>query len=294
MTDGVPIFRHRVSDMTTLTPKTYGPWVVVPGTQPIYHSIFADRTTVTVIPTATPGWVLKITATTAEVLELAAVLLLYSHMPRNCVDFPQTADLLCGTDSGIIWYAMRQYTGSAAVEREFSRTHWRILARSVLAFLEDLHTTLRHIHGDIKLSNILVDVDRTEFVVADFGHVDVPNEKLTMDYDNDYRGYYLARGAELDRPMKSWRMDLTALGFMLAELTWPIDADRTFYDDCLLLRKGDLVDENELVTRRGFEMSWACCATLRTYFETLDTGLAWDSARPPPPSLYRSLMAVFE
>jgi hypothetical protein len=272
---------------------TYGPWTIAPDTQPIYHSIFADRTTVTVIPTTNPAWVLKITATSVEVLELSAVLLLYSHMPRNCVEFPQKADLLCGTAPGHVWYAMRRYTGSAAIERDFSRTHWQALAHSVLLFLEDLHTITRHIHGDIKLSNILVDVERCGFVVADFGHIDVPNEKRTMDYDVDYRGYYLAQGAELDRPLKSWRMDLTALGFMLAELTWPMDVDRTFYDDCLMLRNGDIIDENELITRRGLEMSWACCATLRAYFETLNRGLSWDAASPPPHSLYRSLMSVF-
>lgn len=273
-----------------MTEKTYGPWVVAVEA-PLYHCIHSDSTSVSIVSTTDTDWVLKLT--TAE--EVVAVLLLFEARPRNCVRFPPTLGALCGEQ----WYAMQRYSGSAASCREFCRANWQALAIAVLAFLEDLHHGVGRIHGDIKPSNILVNTGRREFAVSDFETMRAPDERLTVDYNVDSRWYYLAWGAEPEYPAQSWRMDLTALGYLLADLTWPAENKRTFYEDCLAYRRGDLdpADEPdvmaEVVMRRSMEMSRACPKTLCAYFETVESGVGWTAVRPPPRSLYRALAGLF-
>jgi hypothetical protein len=282
--------------------KKYGPWVVpvTAGSQPLYQCNDTQGLSVAVLPTTDSDWVLKIRADDRDPDELIAVLLIYQFRPRNSVQFPSTISALCGTAPGLHWYAMRRYAGSAAALRDYCRGNWQALAVAVLAFLEDLHTTIGRVHCDIKPSNILVDPLRREFVVADYESLHVPDGRLTRDYCQDSCWYYLAWGAEPDRPVRSWRMDLTALGYLLADLTWPEDTNRTFYADCLAGRQGefDPADEaavmEEIVARRDSEMARACCPTLRAYFETLEiSGPAWDVTRPPTRSLYRQLAVLF-
>jgi hypothetical protein len=278
--------------------KTYGPWTVAAATKHVHHTIFPDGTTTTVVPTTTPGWLLKIVVGREEPYELAAALLLYANPPRNCIRFPDRLDALFGTAPDLCWFAMQQYTGSAISEREFCRTNWRTLARDVLVFLEDLHVGHRHVHGDIKAGNILVDTTRHQFVVADFGLLDLPGGALVGNLEADRKWYALAWGGEPEQPLRGWRQDLVALGYLLAELTWPEDVRRTFYADCLAHRASSEEEEplvmEEVLGRRDAEMERACGVTLRTYFETLESaGPTWDAARPPPRVFYHSLLALF-
>lgn len=283
--------------MTTTIEKTYGPWTVAAGTAPLYHVIYPNGTTTTVLPTTAPEWVLKIMTADAAAAELAETLIVYSQVPRNAVAFPVSVAALCGTaEPNTVWIAMRRYSGSAVTERKYCRTHWKTLALCVLRFLEDLHRTVRHVHGDLKAANILVDTERRMFVVADYGHMDVPGDKLTRRYDDDHCWYYLAMGAEPDQPARGWRGDLVALGYLLADLTWPeAEVGRTFHEQCTARRSlgGDEVVMREIVALRDAEMARGCCVTLRTYFETLATGVAWDAARPPPRAFYQALAALF-
>jgi serine/threonine protein kinase len=264
----------------------------------VYNTIFPDGTTTTVVPTTTPGWLLKIATGREEPFELASVLLLYANPPRNCCRFPDRLDALLGTAPGLCWLAMQQYSGSAISERAFCRTNWLLLARDVLAFLEDLHVGIRHIHGDIKAGNILVNVARRQFVVADFGLLDLPGGALVGDLEADRKWYALAWGGEPEQPVRGWRQDLVALGYLLAELTWPGEMSRTFYADCLAQRASSVETESmvmqEILWRRDAEISHACGVTLRTYFEMLESsGPTWDALRPPPRVFYRALAALF-
>ena len=280
-----------------MTDKTYGPWTVSATEAPLYHVIYPNSTTTTVIPTTTEGWVLKIMTTDAAAAELAETLIVYSQVPRNAVALPGSVGSLCGTVApNTVWIAMQRYSGSAATEREYCRAHWKTLALSVLGFLEDLHRRVRHVHGDLKPANILVDTERCLFAVSDFGHMDVPGDKATRRYDDDHCWYYLAMGAEPDQPARGWRGDLAALGYLLADLTWPeADVRRTFHEQCMARRSvgGDAEVMREIVVLRDAEMERACGVTLRTYFETLTTGLSWDAARPPPRAFYQALAALF-
>jgi hypothetical protein len=254
----------------------YGPWTIAENVPPLHHVICPNGSTSSVMPTTDPGWVLKVATTKAAAIELSKVLLIYSEHPRNAVVFPAAVSALCGTVApDTVWYAMRRYTGSAATEREYCRAHWRQLAVSVLTFLEDLHTHIRHVHGDLKAANVLVDVARAQFDVADFGHMDVPGDKTTRRYGADHRWYYLAMGAEPDQPLRGWRSDLVALGYLLADLTWPEDQSRTFHEQCMARRSlgGDETVMQEIVALRSAEISRACGTTLRTYFETLASGV---------------------
>jgi hypothetical protein len=103
-------------------------------------------------------------------------------------------------------------------------------------------------------------------------------------------------GAEPDQPARGWRGDLAALGYLLADLTWPgAEVGRTFHEQCMARRSvgGDAEVMREIVVLRDAEMERACGVTLRTYFETLTTGLSWDAARPPPRAFYQALAALF-
>lgn len=283
--------------MTSTEPKTYGPWTVAAEATPLHHVIYANGTATSVVPTTEAGWVLKIMTAPAAIMELSETLMIYAETPRNAVEFPDTVGALCGTATpDTVWIAMRRYTGSAATEREYCRTHWRRLAAAVLAFLEDVHVGTRHVHGDLKAGNVLVDVVRGEFVVADFGHMDLPSTKLTQAYSSDHLWYYLAMGAEPDQTPRGWRADLTALGYLLADLTWPEEVSCTFHAECMA-RRGLLGSNDtamhEIAGLRDVEMSRACGLTLRTYFETLASEVAWDAVRPPPRALYRALAVLF-
>lgn len=197
-----------------------------------------------------------------------------------------------------IWYAMRRYDGSLAYN-DYARDNWRRIAQDVLAFLTQLHRSCHLIHMDIKVTNILRQYCRPAFVVADYELCDTPNRRLTRDYGRDFRYYYLAMGAELDQPLYSWRMDLTALGYMLAEMIWnTVDNNRTTFQAAMYRRRdntvteGDTATDEELVTLRKCEMAVAH-PTILAYLRHLEEGLTWSSEFPPPETFYRELLAFF-
>jgi hypothetical protein len=214
--------------------------------------------------------------------ELAVVRLLRGMNPplRSCVEIlpePKECDR----------YAMRHYDGHIEVEA-YTRFYWRSIGRQCLAFLEDFHHVTGMAHMDIKKANILINRQTNTFHVADFGNAEYPwkEPRLLREYDANTKWYYLAMGGELDQPVYSWRMDLVALGYMLASLQ-PNYVGR-FESECWEKREGRgiLTDEATLALRAKD------VAALEPYFARL-TIVPWTAAAPPPCSFYQELAELF-
>jgi len=243
-------------------------------------------------------WVIKWKENSEEALEeLRAVLMFVcAKQPlRHGVVLPKSPYQLFGTTEKAVWYAMWRYDG--VVERnDFCRTHWRILAMNALTFLRDLHRGFRMVHMDIKRTNIFVNRLKVSFHVGDYELVDTVYEKMTRNYPDDVKWYYYAFGAEPNEALYSWRMDLTALGYVLADLTWNSDnSPWTFQEECYSRRDGNPMSafsEAEVLALRAKEME-GVNATVKHYFHRLQW-LIWNNPIPPPDSFYDELVALFQ
>ena len=254
--------------------------------------------------TSDPEWVVKrLTFQTVgpsgetEICEeLEAVLSVFNcrHRIRNCPAFPRSLSDFCGVERGYAWFAMRRYDGPLAIDAEFWSRHWKRMAVQVLAFLEDFHISCRRVHMDIKGPNILVDREKCQFVVTDFGLSASPSRKLLAEYSPDFLWYYLEFGAELDKPIASWRFDLTALGYLLARLCWNPENSESFIEMTRTARREGpgALTPSELIAHRSAEMARGVTPSLYTYFDMLET-LSWFDMEPPPRILYQSLASLF-
>jgi serine/threonine protein kinase len=234
--------------------------------------------------------------------ELESILLVFNnrHRIRSCPEFPRSLSDFCGVGRGYAWYAMRRYDGPLTLTPGptgpvFWSCYWKRLAVQVLAFLEDYHTRCRRVHMDIKGPNILVDLERCQFVVTDFGLSTEPSRKVLAEYSADYLWYYLEFGAELYRPIASWRFDLTALGYLLARLCWNPENSDSFILMARNARKdgAGTLTPDALIAHRSQEMARGVTPLLYTYFDMLES-LSWYDAEPPPRILYQSLASLFE
>jgi hypothetical protein len=151
---------------------------------------------------------------------------------------------------------------------------------------------------DIKCPNILTDVTRRRYVVGDYDLAGPARpDKTARDYSTDMYWYYAAMGAEPNEPLYSWRMDLTALGYMLSAITWnrDEDADWKFYSECLKRREGKRsleISDDELIVLRESEMS-RVHVTMRTYFNMVAARVGWADSEPPPRRFYEELISLF-
>lgn len=283
-----------LTDTPRLSPEKYGPWTVT-------EEVLYEKEDVRVIGTTDNHYVIKLRKISDIAHdELGALMMIRRHSIAGAVHTPTSAERFCGMTSTHVWFAMRRYAGPIAYD-DMSRHNWRRIAQDVLRFLSYLHRSCHLIHMDIKVTNILAHRSRTEFVVSDYELCDTPKRRLTHTYKPDYRYYYLAMGAELDQPLVSWRMDLTALGYILAELTWnTVDNKRTtfqqrMYDIRNAVSAGahdDPSGDADLVALREAEMAAAHPSVL-AYLRLIKERLPWDMECPPPESLYRELLNFF-
>lgn len=261
--------------------------------------------------TTDPEWVVKripfdmdrADPSTETCEELEATLAIYNNRRRirNVPSFPRSVSDFCGIERDHAWFAMRRYDGSlsvipgASIDPDFWGRHWRRLAIQVLAFLEDLHTICRRVHMDIKGTNILVDYTACQFVVTDYGLSCYPGRRSLSDYSADFLWYYLEFGAELDKPIASWRFDLTALGYLLARLCWDPANDITFIEICQTSRRQEGTKRQtpaHVIAIRSIEMARGVSPLLYAYFEMLDA-VSWYEPEPPPGLFYKSLASLF-
>jgi len=262
---------------------TKGPWT---STGTLYESRGVE------IHTAGIDWVFKVTARSEIQTEIKFIDKVAEGSPiRNMVEVPIEWINRSGDD----WYAMRRYDGHVHVRSEFCRRHWRLLATSVLDFLEDLHRGHDLIHLDIKDKNILVSRAQTKFVVADYELVVQPSPDATCTYDADHAWYYMQHGAEWEEPCASWRMDFTMLGYLLARLTWdPANHDWTFTSACEERRTGSggLALE-EILADRAETMAKAH-PTVIAYLDRVAALVPWYASTVPAAVVYAELRSVFD
>lgn len=234
--------------------------------------------------------------------EMEVTLSVYNNRRRirNAPAFPRSVSDFCGIERDHAWFAMRRYDGALSVlpgtrtGPDFWSRHWRRLATQVLAFLEDFHTVCRRVHMDIKGTNILVDCSACQFVVADYGLSCYPGRRPLVEYSADFLWYYLEFGAELEKPIASWRFDLTALGYLLARLCWNPEHDETFIEMCRAGRRQapEARTPAHVMAVRSLEMARGVSPLLYTYFDMLDA-ISWYELEPPPRLFYQSLASLF-
>ena len=261
----------------------FSPWNVT--------NVLYNRRGTKIYETSDSRWVLKVIGDeTQSLYELQILLRIIASVPRHSIALPPSRYGLYGRTQVAGWYAMKRYDGCVEIN-EFCKTQWQTLAIHVLQFLQDFHHGHGLLHMDIKKANILVDIDRTDFVVADYEHAEPPDSKRTADYDANHQWYYLAMGAEIDQQLYSWRFDLVALGYVLASLTvepqcW------TFEQKCWDRRtgKGGILYD-EMIAIRSAELSGANSAICK-YLERVAT-IPWAAKEPPSRQFYKSLEAIF-
>jgi len=230
------------------------------------------------------GYVMKVIQDPKS-FEMVVVRRVREARPRSCVALPEEENGV-----GPNWYIMRHYDGTIDVD-PFCQSQWRNIGIQVLQFLQDFHHRVGMAHMDIKRGNILVDRSAGTFHVCDFGNASAPSadKRVLGGFCDNSKWYYLAMGGELDQPMVSWRMDLVALGYVLATLqpSW----SWRFENECWEKRagRGILSIESVLEVRR---VSIMLCTELRPYFTRL-TLLPWTSVEPPAPEFYEELAALF-
>ena len=259
----------------------YGPWGL--------SSLLYNKNGTSIYATSDTRWVLKIIDAQKSTDELSVILAILKLKPRHCISLPSSLYSLYGRNATSGWYALKRYSGHVT-RNEFCKSNWRSLAIDVLQFLQDFHHNQGIAHMDIKKGNILVDEVKSEFIVADYEHAEKPQNTLTRSYDDDYKWYYMAMGAEMDEPLVSWRMDLTALGYLLASLLIEL-ANWTFEQKCWGKRSGIEISEADILSLRSKELS-AAHPIILTYMQKVSE-VSWSAKDPPTRDFYKQLEKLF-
>lgn len=247
-----------------------------------------ERDGISVVLTAEPGWVVK-HACCKSAIQKEINFLREGYPIRNMIEIP--ADSV--SQFGENWYAMRRYAGSVYDNITEVRGRWRQIGLSVLDFLEDLHREVRCAHLDVTLKNILYDREGSRFVISDYELLEpIDSETAMIDDNDDHLWYYIGAGAELSKPIRSWRMDLSMLGYCLEEL---LRGDRhvTFVILCRQ-RRSDThmsISDYDIIVRRNKEME-GCHPAVRAYLDRLKAIVSWDDVNPPAASVYNELRAL--
>jgi hypothetical protein len=275
--------------ITKVRLSMYGPWTL---TERIFY-----RDGTGIYATPFPRWVVKVFDGTDELANLLR--LRGDCTPPNMIELPMTLYSLYGRNEMTGWYAMRRYDGHVEVDDEWCTQNWLAIGRASLLFLRGLHIDHHLVHMDIKLENILIDRAQATVVVADYDLMTHPSTKPLIDYDVDRIWYFLMMGAEPAAPLHSYRLDLTALGYALARLSWPVDAaPSTFRAVCTDHRKNatdtgvSSAAVTELIELRARDMQ-AAHPTIRKYLDIVGR-VDWASVAPPPVSLYDELLTLFQ
>jgi hypothetical protein len=275
---------------TPLREITAGPWTL--------RNVFYNRYNVTIYMTDDPEWLVKVHEDMDRARdELHVLLEIQSKKIPYRLEMHSEHSRSFGTAPGFTWYAMRCYGRTLHIDT-YAQSRWRMVAVNVLTFLQYFHIKCRKVHMDIKCTNILCDTMRGRFIVGDYDLAGpIRPDKKARAYGDDMFWYYVAMGADPVQPLYSWRMDLTAVGYMLAAITWNREdnKDWTFYHEALRRRDGKgtmlAVSDDDLLIMRETEME-RINPTVRTYLNLVDT-LSWSVSEPPPRDFYDKLIRFF-
>jgi len=259
---------------------TYGPWTPT--------SVLCDENNKKILGIDS-SWVIKVKSNKC-IEELTDILSFIRCPVRNMVEVPREPYQQFGITADSVWFAMKRYDG------HLTRAHahmWKTVATSCIAFLRDLHCLHRKVYMDFRMENILVSGNTV--VVADYELVTDVSSKKTCDYPVDTRWYFMARGAEPNKRLYSWRQDLVSLGYILLLLTTKPE-DTPFYMDFLMRRLG--VRKNHHSTRSLVRKRNRCVAALANpiltaYFEKIKE-VSWNDWLSPYSSFYKELSALFD
>jgi hypothetical protein len=244
-----------------------------------------------------PQWVLKVCRLkesdgSENIQELPLLVHMRSSPIRNSIRQPDEIRDAWGFTEDEFWYAMRRCEGHIDPSRHLTR--WREVARCVLEFLCDLHRNHGLLHMDIKKENVLD--TGASFVVSDYELVTRPRSAATCELSTYDRWYYMRYGAEWKEPVRCWRMDLTMVGYLLAEITWDSanNNEWSFRRECNahMEEDEDAVYYEDVIKLRASEMSRVHPDVLR-YFAAIEE-VPWTPwISPPSAAFYDRLMKIF-
>jgi hypothetical protein len=144
---------------------------------------------------------------------------------------------------------------------------------------------------DFRPENILIDGD--DFVVTDYETVGFVYTMKTRDANADARWYYMARGAEPDQWLYSWKMDFVSLAYMLITLT--CEKVPTICHELMERRKGSRQTHESmrsLAKRRNVAMYEVANPVMKKYLDILRE-VKWNIWEPPPYTIYSRLEELF-
>jgi len=292
---------HRKLPLTKVEPPTVnmvdrmtqlGPWTT--------GDIISDANNKRIVNVSSEldgNWVIKIKsnkdiAEARGLDELTEVLRLRQSEVRHMIEMPKDSYHMFGQTATEIWFAMKRYDGHLMPAH---RGSWKRLAVYGLEFLQDMHRIHRRVYMDMRPENVLVSYSDglPYFCFADYELVDEMCDTSTRDFDLGCRWYFMARGAEIDEPMYSWRQDLVGLGYLLVQLT--SDAERPFIAECFNRRDGGRrkhMTIKELLASRDAEVYRAANPILQSYLNKI-AEVSWKAVEPPSVEFYESLEALF-
>ena len=272
--------------MTTLGPWTLGKELYSRGNNKLFD--------VTSELYPEPGqWILKVSPNN-KLTELTTILVFNDTGSTNSVKIPEDAYHRFGLTKDSVWFAMKKYAGHIGPANKSS---WKEVAKACLKFLENLHKSKGYVYMDFRMENVLVDNDKfvcdNRFTVADYELVDKVGGLKLRNTTRSSRWYYMARGAEPDEWICSWKNDFVSLGYLLVMLTTGKEFD--IIDEFLSRRFDEPKSHKsmrQLAKERNAIIYEAANDTLKAYFDKVRT-IKHNLYMPPNYSFYSELIELF-
>ena len=239
-------------------------------------------------------WVLKMSPND-RLTELSTILVFDDSGSDNSVKIPEDTYHKFGLTKDSIWFAMKKYGSHIGPANKSS---WKEIAKTCLKFLKTLHKNKGCVYMDFRMENILVDntkpaYDNERFTIADYELVDKVSTLKVRNTTRSSRWYYMARGAEPDQWVCSWKHDFVSLGYMLVMLT--ADKEIQIIDDFLCRRSNEPKNHKsmrQLAKERNKVIYEAANDTLKAYFDKVRM-IKYNMFNPPPYTLYNDLIELF-